>query len=134
MTASFLDLNIHVLSTRDNLGISDVHGPASSCGPGQAKLGQNHGLTTTLAWLEILESQSHWPRPRLLTENFGTRRAYPRLSNNNFGIISQIIAIFRINPRRKPIECFRSIEFYIAYLAHLVIRVTTELSLRSSGS
>jgi hypothetical protein len=76
---------------------SDVHGPASSCGPGQAKPGQSHGLTAALARLTFLESQSRW----LLTEIFGTRRAYSRLSNNNFGIISQIIAIFRICPKKE---------------------------------
>jgi len=71
---------------------------------GQAKLGQSHGLTMALAWLEILESQSHWLRPWLLTGIFGMRKAYTRLSNNNFGIIFQIIAIFRICPRRKLIK------------------------------
>jgi hypothetical protein len=38
---------------------SDVHGPASSCGP---------GLATALAWPKIFESQSHWLRPQLLSE------------------------------------------------------------------
>ena len=38
---------------------------------GQAKLGQSHGLTTALARLEILESQSRRLRPWLLNEFFG---------------------------------------------------------------
>jgi hypothetical protein len=65
--------------------------------PSQAKPGQSHGLTAALAWLTFLESQSHQLRPWLLTEIFGTRRVYTRLSNNNFGIIPQIISIFRIS-------------------------------------
>jgi hypothetical protein len=38
---------------------------------GQAKPGQSHSLTMALAWLEILESQSRWLRPQLLTVIFG---------------------------------------------------------------
>jgi len=49
---------------------SDVHGPASGRGPGQAGPGQSHGLTTALAWPEILESRSRRLRPRLLSNIF----------------------------------------------------------------
>ena len=97
---------------------SDVHGPASSRGPGQA--GQSHGLPTALARLKILKSQSRQLRPQLLTGFFGMRWAYTRLSNNNLGIISLIIAIFRICPRRRPYQML-SVESYIAYLAHSVM-------------
>ena len=56
----------YIVATTQHYGASDVHGLASSHGPGQARPGQSHGLTTALAWPEILESQSCWPRPWLL--------------------------------------------------------------------
>ncbi|KAG1717757.1 hypothetical protein EDD22DRAFT_793274, partial [Suillus occidentalis] len=45
--------------------ISDVYGPASGHGPGQAEPGQSHGLMTALAWPEILKSRSRQPEPQL---------------------------------------------------------------------
>jgi hypothetical protein len=50
---------------------SDVHSPASSHGPGQARLGQSHGPTMALAWLEIPKSQSHRLRLWLLNKFLG---------------------------------------------------------------
>ena len=65
---------------------SDVHG--------QAKPGQSHGLTTALARLEILESRSPRPWPRLLGKILGMRRVCYldfRESNNNFWIIIPLL-------------------------------------------
>ena len=43
---------------------------------GRAKPGQSHSLTTALAWLEIMESQSRRPRLQLLDEVLSRRRVY----------------------------------------------------------
>jgi hypothetical protein len=57
-----------VVETNPSVGPSDVHGPASSHGPGQARPGQSHNLTTALAWPKIFESQNCRLRPWLLSE------------------------------------------------------------------
>jgi hypothetical protein len=58
---------------------------------GQAKPGQSHGLTMALAWPKILESQSHWLRPRLSSEFLDhegvSGEQFPKniLNNSQFG-------------------------------------------------
>jgi hypothetical protein len=104
------------LATKDLVvhSASDVHGSASSHGPSRAKV-------TAWPWL--------WPGLRfwkakavssdrgLSTEIFGTRRAYTRLTNSNFGIISHITAILESAPRRK------STESDVAPLLHSVLEI-----------
>ena len=66
---------------------SDVHGLASGRGPGQPSPirpagPQSYGLTTALARPEVLESQSHRLRPRLLYEFFGNTEDTLETENN----------------------------------------------------
>jgi hypothetical protein len=68
---SFPELSGQISDWGTDLAGSDVHGLASGHGPGQARLGQSHGLTMALARPEILESRSCWLRLRLCYDSFG---------------------------------------------------------------